>query len=371
MTAYAAVAGFSLTANAAMATTIAEANHWQPYFLPPHALQIAPAALERLAAAGATIPLWHSLVKSPLDGKTYTYQMVGSSPFAAAASTTVPFVPIVLKVSFGSGIVLDPTKPGCKDTVAVESRFFGSPLFKPVNVASNGVSVGPAQLTDAFQRANFWTVIKGSSKYHVRLASALTAPIVLTVNAPAGSLLYKGVCAGSNHYAGAIDINAWDAIVRTVVNKYAKPNELPIVETYNVFQTQGGQCCILGYHDAYARSTGVQTYAVGAYNDAGFFSVPIEDIHAWSHEIGEWMDDPFGNNPTPAWGHIGQVSGCQNNLEVGDPLTGTAYTGTFNGFTYHPQELAFFSWFYRVASTATGGKFSFEGTFKKAQGACS
>jgi hypothetical protein len=63
-----------------------------------------------------------------------------------------------------------------------------------------------------------------------------------------------------------------------------------------------------------------------------------------AHEIGEWMNDPFGNNPTPLWGHTGQVSGCQNNLEVGDPLTGTIVPPVVmpNGFTYHLQELAFF-----------------------------
>jgi hypothetical protein len=42
-----------------------------------------------------------------------------------------------------------------------------------------------------------------------------------------------------------------------------------------------------------------------------------------SHEIAEWMNDPLGNNPTPAWGNSGQVSGCQRNFEVGDPLSGT------------------------------------------------
>ena len=31
------------------------------------------------------------------------------------------------------------------------------------------------------------------------------------------------------------------------------------------------------------------------------------------------MNDPYTNNPTRAWGHIGQVTHCQNNLEVGRP----------------------------------------------------
>jgi hypothetical protein len=77
------------------------------------------------------------------------------------------------------------------------------------------------------------------------------------------------------------------------------------------------------------------------------------------------MDDPFGNNPVPAWGHIGQQPGCQGNLEVGDPLTGTNIPDVTmpNGFSYHLQELVFFSWFYGAPSTAVNGWFSDNNTF--------
>lgn len=109
---------------------------------------------------------------------------------------------------------------------------------------------------------------------------------------------------------------------------------------------------------------------MGAYNDAGIFNAPIEDIHVWTHELGELINDPFVGNAVPAWGHIGQQGGCQGNLEVGDPLTGTPYILKYNNFTYHPQELAFFDWFFRTKSKGTGGKYSFEGTFTSAQGAC-
>jgi hypothetical protein len=160
-------------------------------------------------------------------------------------------------------------------------------------------------------------------------------------------------------------------MVQNLANTYAKTTQVPVILSYNTFETEGGGCCVLGYHDAYSRSGGTQTYAVGAYNDAGVFgSTPIEDIHAWTHEIGELINDPFVGNATPAWGHVGQQSGCQNNLEVGDPLTGTAFVHKYKGFTYHPQELVFFDWFFRTPSQGTGGKFSFEGTFTSSQGAC-
>ena len=84
-----------------------------------------------------------------------------------------------------------------------------------------------------------------------------------------------------------------------------------------------------------------------------------------SHEVGEWMNDPFGNTPVPPWGHIGQQPGCQGNYEVGDPLSGTDVGPIVmpNGFTYHLQELAFFSWFYGAPSVGIHGWFSDNGTF--------
>jgi hypothetical protein len=87
--------------------------------------------------------------------------------------------------------------------------------------------------------------------------------------------------------------------------------------------------------------------------------------------VGEWQNDPNTVNPTPAWGHIGQVSGCQSNFEVGDPLSGTTFTDTVGGFTYHPQELAFFSWFYhQTPSLGVNGWYSDQGTFRTFAAAC-
>ena len=108
----------------------------------------------------------------------------------------------------------------------------------------------------------------------------------------------------------------------------------------------------------------MQTYGVIDFDSTRAFT-GTEDISVASHEIDEWINDPLGNNATPAWGHIGQVSGCQNNFEVGDPLSGTLFPSvTLNSFTYHPQELAFFSWFYGAPSIGTGSsEFSNNDTF--------
>ena len=99
----------------------------------------------------------------------------------------------------------------------------------------------------------------------------------------------------------------------------------------------------------------------------------IQDIRALSHELGEWMDDPLtpAQNIVPAWGHIGQVSGCQNNLEVGDPVAGNAFTVTTGGlfpFTYHPEDLVFLKWFARVTpSTSVNGWHTFLNGFAAPQ----
>jgi hypothetical protein len=352
------------------AKSIADRNHWVPRYTTLPARGVDFAKLRMQPDASTTIPYFNGSVQSPLDSRTYNYQIVGSDPTKTNKTTQVKYVPIVLRVTFSDGTVLDPTKPGCNDTVSVQNRFFKGPNFIPTPLTSNGINVGKTQVTDAFQRAEFWTVMKGS-KWHTVLKTAL-APVVVDINAPSGSTTQGGTCSDQkkvSHRIGMIDINSYDNIVTSLASQYATPTEVPVVLTYNVLLTSGG-CCILGYHSAFGRSSGTQTYAVGVYNDAGIFNGPLEDIHVWTHELGELLNDPFVNNGTPAWGHVGQVGGCQNNFEVGDPLTGTAYTLKYKNFTYHPQELAFFSWFYRTPSTGTGGKFSFEGTFTSAQGAC-
>lgn len=60
----------------------------------------------------------------------------------------------------------------------------------------------------------------------------------------------------------------------------------------------------------------------------------------------------------------------QANLDVGDPLTGTdlAPVKMPNGFSYHLQELAFFSWFYGAPSTAVHDWFSNNNTFSDKAG---
>ncbi len=101
-------------------------------------------------------------------------------------------------------------------------------------------------------------------------------------------------------------------------------------------------CCILGFHD----SSGQQTIGTADFDTSDKLLSPVPDVSDMSHEVAEWMNDPFGNNPTPLWGQIGQVTATRN-LEAGDPErhAGAADLQSENGFTYHMQELHS-SWFY-------------------------
>jgi hypothetical protein len=163
---------------------------------------------------------------------------------------------------------------------------------------------------------------------------------------------------------GWLDNQLQKVVIPSLAGQGVGTTTFPIFLVHNFAELSGGQCCAGGYHNAFSRSTGIQTYGVAMYDNSGLFT-GSSDISILSHEVAEWQNDPSGVNPTPSWGHIGQVSGCQGNLEVGDPLSGTTFKDTLSGFTYHPQELAFFSWFYHQSpSLGVNGWYSDQGTFK-------
>ena len=376
--------------------------------------QLGDPALNATTSPGTTIPYWSAKIKSPLDGQTYDYSMIGGSPYGAKVNTTVTFVPIVVRVHYPKTRVLatdipkvaytfDPTKNGACDTQTVSRRFFDSPLFKPASFKSNGIDVsnvaGGTQLISAFQRANYWDKVKGSA-FGLTLAPSQTNPIVVDYTpTKANDAVFSvgSACGKPNGPVGYLDIDEYDILVNKLAVKYATPTQIPVVLVYNVVLYIGdrSQCCVLGYHsatqyfDAAHNPTKTYVYAVGGYYDPTFFGPDSADINAWGHELAELADDPFvqsvvgipggtNANLTPAWGHSGQVSGCQNNLETGDPADngqignypGYTVLGT-GGFLYHYQDEAFHDWFYRTPSTSAGHKGSFTGNLaNKGQGVC-
>jgi hypothetical protein len=333
------------------------------------------AAIADTATSGM-IPLWTFNVTSTRDGNPYSGEMVGRSAFNAPnSSTSIPtqIVPVIFIMPDGG--VFDPTKadpcaaaPGGSAVDLV----LGSPIVSNAHFMLNGVNQGVTQYIDAFQRANFSQVIGGN--YHTLLNVTVLPAITVQVPPSRGATFNDKALFGACGFTGVIDINWWDpfvtgTIIPSLGSEGVNPTTFPVFLFGNVVMSVGSpslfkKCCILGYHGAFGFP--VQTYSPLDFDTSGIFGPRIKDTSIMAHEVGEWMDDPLGNNPTPAWGHTGQVGGCQNNLEVGDPLTGTNIpTVTMpNGFTYHLQELAFFSWFYGAPSIGAGGLFSDNGTFK-------
>jgi hypothetical protein len=335
-------------------------------------------AFQQAPVAG--LKMWRYNVtstRSGSKGQKFTGVMVGNSPISTSGTThtTVYVVPLIFKIG---GQTFSPT--------AADSACLGGkvPLTvlkqSPMIVAThdfkvNGVDVGPAQYSDAFQRANFWKYVNANGgTYH----NALTYKYLpaMTISPGSSHSVLFSVSGGCRSTYGGIEINWFDSLVTGTIipglaSKGVGPTNLPIFMIYNTTMYIGNpnQCCVGGYHGAFGNPP--QTYSPFQFDTVGVFGVGSEDTDIMAHEVNEWQDDPLGNNATPAWGHVGQVTGCQNNLEVGDPLTGKNYPNvSLSGYTYHLQELAFFSWFFGPPSVGAGGKFSDNGTFTSAQGAC-
>jgi len=317
------------------------------------------------ALAASNIPMWGASFN--YQAVTYTIVMVGTDPALGSATTNVPVVIIPLKFSFSGGASLSAESKVCNDTETALQRTQNSPILQSASFSLGGTNVGNTQYIDAFQRANFWSTVSApSSNYHVLLAPVTVEPLqTISVSKRSGTTV-AGPCAR----IGEVDINFFDSKAQSLLTTLGiPPTSFAIFLDYNTFLTSNRLCCILGYHSATSAS---QTYAFAAYSDPGIFTASgIRDIHALSHEVGEWMDDPLGDNIVPAWGNVGQVSGCQNNLEDGDPVTGIAFTVTLNGFTYHPEDLVFLPWFSRQSpSSSVNGWYSFLNTFSSPASAC-
>jgi hypothetical protein len=330
------------------------------------------------ALAGTTVPEFTATQK--VGTRSFTYTIVGKNPAKqvtnASATVNAVIVPLIMK--FSNGDTWDPTKvDSCDPGASALARTQNSPIVKAKATSFGGTSVGTVQVTNAFQRAEFWKYAQPTGinpSYGVKLAFKTISPV--TINVPnADAATGKTGC--GNHLLGAAEINWLDNHLQTVVipslaSQGVGPTTFPIFLVHNFVEyiTTTANCCVLGYHNTFNTGAGAQTYGLSMYDNSGDFG-GSSDISALSHEVGEWQNDPNTVNPTPSWGNIGQVSGCQANLEVGDPLSGTTFNDALGGFTYHPQELAFFSWFYhQKTSLGINGWYSDRGTFKTFAAPC-
>jgi hypothetical protein len=343
------------------------------------------------AASVTTVPFFQGSITAL--GKKYTYQIVGKDPsikHTGSTTVTVDVIPLALKFD-DTNTVFDPTKPDpkCSPKGSALKLTTASPVFKPVPFKVGQTNIGKVQYPDAFQREQYAKYTLGpkavSPGYHLVLKPVVHPVEKVTVPTNVG---FTGVIQGSCAKLGVLDIGSLDGFLQKQFFpglKYVDPTHLAMILVYNVIEcldvTNTNTCGILGYHSGFqvgpsaeatsaAKASKVQTYGISDYDSTGVFK-GTGDVSVLTHEVQEWVDDPFVNNATPPWGHIGQVQKCQANLEVGDPLSGTVIPYKLGGFTYHLQEQAFFSWFYRQKpSLGINGWYSNNGTFKKTQPVC-
>jgi hypothetical protein len=363
-------------------------------------------------ANARTIPHFTFNYTDPSNGVTYPITMVGADP-RSNSSTTVHTVIIPLKMNFVAanqntsalndlgwvGFRATPLSHTFDPTVKVNGlssvdKTLSSPVFANATLPAD-MGGDSGQLGDTFMRSQFNKLTTG---YHVYLQNDAVLP-VQTMDVPGNQgLAYVRpvpawrVANGRQtvpDVTGVADVSWFSAQLQNLMKSLQiDPTTVPIFVTDNVLLYIGEgnylNCCILGYHGSGAempnsRGTGsingqgankVQTYMYAAYTTPGTYSgfLPdyldpnrttpnptrgLADIHALSHEVSEWLDDPFTNNAVQPWlTPTAPQYGCTRLLEVGDPVVGVWFPLAGNPDVtaynqWHPEDEVFAQWFGR------------------------
>jgi hypothetical protein len=319
-----------------------------------------------------TIPHWSD--SFDYHGLTYRYTMVGTDPKRGPATTIIPTVLIPLRLVFGNGFVSDASTDLIDGRTAIDG-IVNSPIFKGHDFTVGGISVGNTQYGDAFQRANFWDSMSGH--YHVLLGQPAVAP-AFEVHVPDNLVVFvTDPVTGSP--VPLVDFSVLDqATLDALQAAGVSPRELPIVVWGHVFGS-GGE----GFHAAGEVPGGVQTFIATTYHPGHSLGIlnDYQDVFILSHEVLEWMNDPFNDNFTPGSDipgfdspHCLSDSLSGDRLEVADvlqPLLDADVAVTTGAGTYHLTDGAFLDYFTRAShSRSAGGRYSFFGTATSPSVAC-
>jgi hypothetical protein len=346
-----------------------------------------------------TLTHWWGSAMNPDDGVTYGFNMVGADPNTCSGSDCsvtiqADITPLIVKfdgMTYDGTAVVGPTL----DSPVFADNNYGSTPFAtaagsfpdypqlvdgPGGTLSQGDAGVPLQLEDATMRAQFNQVGAGNP-YHLILHPNVLPAVTLNVPHNQGILREspQGVVFPT------ININWWAAQIKNLEGT-ADPTHLPIYLSNGVLlQVGGGGCCVIGFHGTRASGYGVgdansngnavvQTFAWASWVTPGTYPrvagrpLPtdwaLQDIHALSHEIAEWADDPFVNNTVEPWvTPTAPQYGCTNVLETGDPVVGIGFAMGNNTFEqgplpdgeqmadgyYHPEDEVFMPWYMRLA----------------------
>ena len=356
-------------------------------------------------AGATTIPHWTFQYTDPTNGVTYPITMVGTDP-RVGGSTTVHTVIIPLKMNFVAA-GQDPSSLVGQGYPAFQPQFVNhtfdgtsklsqteaSPVFSDYSYPTDlGGDAG--QLGDVYMRAQFNKI---ASTYHVKLDYTVAPTQTLDVPSTKGIAYERPVSQWRRthglqtnaDYTGLAEVNWFSTQLQSLMSSMQiSATTVPIFLTDNVLLYIKGSpigyqnCCILGYHGAampVGHGTGtlngqgkqaVQTFMYTAYVTPGTYSgfltdytgtrtAPrptrgLSDIHALSHEVSEWLDDPYTNNAVQPWKVASAPQyGCTRVLEVGDPVVGIWFglngnnLDTRNSGLWHPEDEVFAQWFAR------------------------
>jgi hypothetical protein len=328
------------------------------------------------AAGARTVPFFSDSFS--FNGTSYPYTMVGTDPRTSKATTTVPTVIVPLRFVFADGQVAEPG--------AAVSRVIASPLFQSARFKN-----GTTQYGDAIRRAMFWSY-DAKTAYHVLLGQP-TVLATQTINVPQaqGAYVPAGTFIGA---VGALPIHA--AVPLGVINEHwlstaldqllntlnVSPTALAMLLSRNVVTNTG----VPGFHGARVltsteSATGppdgnqaVRTEIWASYGDPYFYtevSNLTRSTDILSHEVSEWLHDPFIGNTVPAWESPLPLSaafyGCSSLLETGDAVADAAFE--ING--YQLQDEAFLSWFaHQEPSIGINGQYTYLGTLTQPSPLC-
>ena len=344
-----------------------------------------------------TVAHWFGQLTDPTNGVTYGFNMVGADPSNCSGSgcdvtIEADIIPIIVHVAgrtYSGEDVLAATLAspqfalndyGSTPAATAPGNFPLTPALirGPGGTLSQGDSGNLLQLQDATMRAQFNRT--GGSSYHVRLHPNLKPTVTIDVPQNQGTLLVSG----RGVVFADVSISWWAAQIQNL-NTQQDPTHLPVYLTNSVLLHIGPDifnCCVIGFHGTRATGNGggsndsngnakVQTFAWASWVQPGIYARPnggtdwaLQDIHALSHEVAEWADDPFVNNTVQPWlTPTAPQYGCTGLLETGDPVVAIGFakgTNTFqqgpnpNGTQsadgyYHPEDEVFLPWFLRQA----------------------
>ncbi len=343
-----------------------------------------------------TIPHWWGSTLDPHNGITYGYNMVGANPNTCSGSDCsvtieADIIPLIVNIdglTFSGNDILAATLASPQFAL---NDYGTTPFATASSTSTTSVPRGAGgtlsqqdagyhlQLQDATMRAQFNKT--GSSTYHLILHANVLPAVTINVPANQGVLLQSG----RGVVFADVNISWWAAQMKNLNSTVGDPTHLPIYLSNSVLLHIGKNvlnCCVIGFHgtspvgigSGSADSNGnakVQTFAWASWVQPGIYARPnggtdwaLQDIHALSHEIAEWADDPFVNNTVEPWlTPTAPQYGCTGVLETGDPVVAIGFamgtntteqapnpngTQSADGY-YHPEDEVFLPWFMRLA----------------------